>query len=77
MSPVPEPRTVSETGIMRMARNAARVARKPWHEHVLVLLVIVSGAAVTAEVIPPGPWAKMVAGVTSGLYAWGYLRRPT
>ena len=67
------PPGVTETGIMKLARV---VKRKRWPEHILVFAVIFAGAAVTAEVIPPGPWAKMVTGVISGLYGWGYLRRP-
>ena len=75
--PTEGPLKISETGILRIQRAIAiNVRRRSWTEHSFILVVILATAAITAEVIPPGPWAKMAQGVIAGLYAWGYVQRP-
>ena len=52
------------------------MAGKTYAQMALILWVIVSGSAAASGLLPDPEWAKFIAGINSGVLAWGLIRRP-
>lgn len=64
------PPGATESTLIRVAK---RVRNRHWSDHILIGVVVLATTLVAADFITDRG-AKLVQGLVSGLYAWGYLR---